>query len=83
MCLVLTANPIRLSLAFHVLTTTRRRLRAEYDAGRMPGFAASQIMTWRLFLTGTNVLSTIPTCGQETVSISSPPLLTASAAVTI
>ena len=83
MCLVLTANPIRLSLAFHVLTTTRRRLRAEYDAGRMPGFAASKIMTWRLFLIGTNVPSTIPTCGQGTVSSSSPSRTTALAAVTI
>lgn len=83
MCLVLTANPIRLSLAFHVLTTTSSRHRAEYDAGKMPGFAASKIMTWRLFLTGTNVPSTIPTCGQETVSSSLQSLTTASAAVTI
>lgn len=83
MCLVPTANLIRLSLAFHVPTMTRRRLRAEYDAGRMPGFAASRTTTWRLFLTGTNVLLTIPICGQETASSSSPSLIAASTAVTI
>ncbi len=83
MCFVLTANLIRLSLAFHVPTMTRRRPRAEYDAGRMPGFAASRTTTWRLFLTGTNVHSTIPICGQETASSSSPFLIAASTAVTI
>ncbi len=49
----------------------------------MPGFAASTILTGRWFLTGTNVLSKIPTCGRDTVSSSSPSLTTASAAVTI
>lgn len=83
MCLVPTANLIRLSLAFHVPTMTRRRLRAEYVAGRMPGFAASRTTTWRLFLTGTNVHSTTPICGQETASSSSPSLTAASTAVTI
>jgi hypothetical protein len=83
MCLVLTANLTRLSLAFHGPTMTRGRPRAEYDAGKMPGFATSRTTTWRLFLTGTNVPSTIPIYGQETASSSSPSLTAASIAVMI